>query len=116
MTMNEQAMAQLREYCARHQLQALLLASPATLTWLTGYAPPIQTGPSPFEGGPALAWWQDGQLSLVLSDAEAAAAAESGAAVHDYLSYSIDEPMQGMRRQVDALRGLIQPAAGLKGR
>lgn len=95
-------------------LTAALVSNPATLTWLTGYAPPIQTGPSPFEGGPALGWWFDGQLTVVLSDAEAAAAAQTGAAVQDYLSYSIDEPLNGMRRQAEALRTLIEPAGGVR--
>jgi Xaa-Pro aminopeptidase len=97
-------------------LQAALLSNPATLTWLTGYAPPIQTGPSPFEGGPALGWWRDGQITLVLSDAEAGGAAETGALVRDYLSYTIDEPLQGSARQAEALRALLQPAAGARPR
>lgn len=106
---------QFQELLKEQGLQAALLSNPATLTWLTGYAPPIQTGPSPFEGGPALAWWQDGQLTLVLSDAEAGTAAETGVGVRDYLSYSINEPILGMRHQVEALQALIRPAAGLKG-
>ena len=35
-------------YLEMQGLQAALLSNPATLTWLSGYAPPIQTGPSPY--------------------------------------------------------------------
>src|SRR5512134_2487023 len=79
-------------------LQAALLSNPATLTWLTGYAPPIQTGPNPFEGGPAVGWWQDGQLTLILSDGEAGAAAAAGAQVRDYVGFTT-EALLGMQRQ-----------------
>lgn len=91
----------------KHNLQAALLSNPATITWLTGYAPPIQTGPNPFEGGPALGWWKDGKLTLILSDAEAPAAAACGVAVRDYLSFTIDEPMIGMQRQAQALSDVL---------
>ncbi len=106
--MHTQNLDRFQDLLKEQGLQAALLSNPATLTWLTGYAPPIQTGPSPFEGGPALGWWQDGQLTLVLSDAEAAAAAETGAEVRDYLSYTVDEPLDGTRRQAQALRALIE--------
>jgi Xaa-Pro aminopeptidase len=103
------------EYLKLHQLQAALLSNPATITWLTGYAPPIQTGPNPFEGGPALGWWQAGELVLILSDAEAGAAAALGAKAYDYLSYSIDEPMLGAKRQAAVLRKALESAGPLKG-
>ena len=106
--MNEQAMAQFSEYCARHQLQALLLASPFTVTWLTGYAPPIQTGPSPFEGGPALVWWREGEVTLILADSETGAAEATGAAVLAYESYTIERPLAGLANQAAVLRTLLQ--------
>ena len=93
-------------YLNHHGLSAALLSNPATLTWLSGYAPPIQTGPNPFEGGPALGWWQDGQLTLVLSDGEAGAAAALGAQVRDYLAFTV-EPMLGMERQGKVLEEIL---------
>jgi Xaa-Pro aminopeptidase len=98
-----------------HNLRAALLSNPATITWLTGYAPPIQTGPNPFEGGPALGWWQGSELVLILSDAEASAAAAVGAKAYDYLSYSIDEPMSGAKHQAAVLRKVLGSAGPLKG-
>ncbi len=90
--MNQQNMERLDEHLKSLGVRAALLSSPWTITWLTGYAPPIQTGPSPFEGGPALAWWCEGELTLITSDAEAGAARASGAVVRDYVGYSIKEP------------------------
>jgi hypothetical protein len=58
---------------------------------LTGYFAPIETGLNPFEGGPALAWCTDGQVTLMLSDVEAGAGRLTGATMLDYLSYTIDE-------------------------
>ena len=113
--MNQPALDRLNEFLKQHQLQAALLSNPHTLTWLTGYAPPIQTGPSPFEGGPALGWLADGHLTLVLSDAEAGAARAAGAAVQDYLSYTIEAPIAGVRNQAEALARVLRPSAGLKG-
>ena len=54
--MNANPLDRFRSTMEEKGLQAALLSNPATLTWLTGYAPPIQTGPNPFEGGPALGW------------------------------------------------------------
>jgi Xaa-Pro aminopeptidase len=38
-------------------LDGALLASPASVTWLTGYTAPVQVGPSVFAGGPPLLWF-----------------------------------------------------------
>ncbi len=88
-------------------ITAALLSNPWTLAWLTGYAPPIQTGPSPFEGGPALAWWAEGELTLIASDAEAGTARALGAAVRDYAGYTLDEPLNVVERQAAALREVL---------
>jgi Xaa-Pro dipeptidase len=103
------------EFLQSQHLQAALLSNPATITWLTGYAPPIQTGPNPFEGGPPIGWWHDGELALILSDAEAGAASAVGAITYDYLSYSIEEPMLGAKHQAAVLRNVLDSAASLKG-
>jgi len=112
--MNTSALARLAELCTEKKLSAALLSNPATVAWLTGYAPPIQTGPNPFEGGPALAWWQDGHLTLVLSDGEAAAARAQGAEACEYVAYSIECPAAGFSNQIAALGRLIRGANGAK--
>lgn len=104
------------ELLNRNQIKAALLSNPATITWLTGYAPPIQTGPNPFEGGPALGWWHDGELTLILSDAEVGGVSATGVKTVDYLSYSIDEPISGARHQAEALLAVLSEAAAINGR
>jgi Xaa-Pro aminopeptidase len=113
--MNQQSLDRLSTFLKEHKLSAALLSDPHTLTWLTGYAPPIETGPSPFEGGPALAWYAAGQLVLILSDAEAAAAKATGAAVQDYVSYTIEAPVAGLRNQAEALSRVLGGSGALKG-
>jgi Xaa-Pro dipeptidase len=113
--MNQQAFEQVGGFFRDQKLSAALFSNPATVAWLTGYAPPIQTGPSPFEGGPALGWWQGGQLTLVLSDMEAAAARSQGADVREYTAYTIDGPIAGFANQAACLKDLLKAAVGLKG-
>ena len=48
--MNTYSQERLENFLKQHALAALLLSDPHSLTWLTGYVPPIQTGPNPFEG------------------------------------------------------------------
>jgi len=98
-------------------LAAALLADPATITWLTGYAPPIETGRSPFEGSAVLAWWHAGELHLIVSDMETAAAQEAGpSAVRSYLSYTIEAPLAGSTNQAQALRDVLKDAAPKAGK
>ena len=113
--MNTYSQERLEDFRKQHALVALLLSNPHSLTWLTGYAPPIQTGPSPFEGGPALAWVAGGQVTLVLSDAEAGAAKACGAAVQEYTSYTIEAPIAGLLNQAEALVKLLAAFGSLKG-
>jgi Xaa-Pro aminopeptidase len=113
--MNLYSQERLENFLKQHALTALLLSDPHCLTWLTGYAPPIQTGPSPFEGGPALAWVAGGQVTLVLSDAEAGAAKACGLAVQEYLSYTIEAPIAGLHKQAEALVKVLSAFGNLKG-
>ncbi len=52
----------------------LVVAHPSTVTWLTGYAPEIETGPSPFALPPIAVLGSSGAAVLVVSDDEADAA------------------------------------------
>jgi Xaa-Pro dipeptidase len=113
--MNNTSQERLEDFRKQHALVALLLSNPHSLTWLTGYAPPIQTGPSPFEGGPALAWVIGGQVTLVLSDSEAGAAKACGAAVQEYTSYTIEAPIAGLPNQAEALVKVLAAFGSLKG-
>jgi Xaa-Pro dipeptidase len=110
--MNQTNLARFADVCRTQGITAALLSSPWTIAWLTGYAPSIQTGPSTFEGGPALGWWCEGELALITSDAEAGPVRAAGAAVHDYVGYTIDESLAVVERMARVLGEVLTGAAG----
>ncbi len=114
--MQTENLARFGDYLRSQKATAALLANPFTITWLTGYAPPIQTGPSPFDGGPALAWLRDGDLTLIVSDGEAVAARTTGAAVRDYAGYTVNLPLDSTDRQCAVLQAVLAPKANFRGR
>lgn len=114
--MNEQNVHKLGDYLRSRSMEAMLLSSPFNITWLTGYSSSIQTGPSPFEGGPALGWFRDGTLTLVVNDWEAGPASATGVQVQSYLGFSIDEPLLCSKRQAQALSKLLKSNDSLKGK
>ena len=94
------------------RLDAALFASPASVTWLTGFAPPLQTGPHPFAGAPPLVWWDGTCFTLVVVDGLATLAApfatEHDGRVLTYLGYTIDAPIDGARHLRTLLRSFWQ--------
>jgi Xaa-Pro dipeptidase len=105
--MNREALARVDDTLRSLGLDAALFTSPWTITWLTGYAPPIQTGPSPFDGGPALGWYFGGDLTLIVSDGEAGPARDAGVEVREYAGYTIDAPLDVVERQTAIVRDLL---------
>jgi Xaa-Pro aminopeptidase len=97
-------------------IDAALLAGPWTLTWLTGYAAPVQTGPSPFEAGPPLGWWRGSELTFLCSDADAPGLRAAGAAVTEYAGYTYETPLDVVERQAAALRQLLAADRDFAGR
>ena len=113
--MHQANLDRFRDYLRARGVAAALLSNPSTITWLTGYAPPIQTGPNPFDGGPVLAWIRDGEMTVIVSDAEAPAVKASGAKVRDYLGYTIDQPLACTERQIAVMQDVLKPHANLTG-
>lgn len=91
-------------------VDAALFASPASITWLTGFAPPVQTGANPFAAAPPLLWWADGKFTLLVVDGLAPLAAafgdEEDGGVATYRSYTIDGPIDSARHLRDLLQAL----------
>jgi Xaa-Pro aminopeptidase len=114
--MNQHALKRIGDWMKEQDLAAALLSNPFNITWLTGYAPPIQTGPSPFEGGPALFWLRGDRLVMLTSDMESGAARASGVEVQDYVAYTIEAPIAGSHNQAEALRALLGPDKALAGK
>jgi Xaa-Pro aminopeptidase len=114
--MNKTSLERLLAFQKTEHLSAVLMSNLNSLTWLTGYAPPIETGPSPFEGGPALTWCREGDVVMLLSDMEAAAARACEVEVHDYVSYTIEAPLAGYGNQAAGLARLLTRYSSLHGR
>ncbi|MGW8249441.1 MAG: aminopeptidase P family N-terminal domain-containing protein, partial [Anaerolineales bacterium] len=114
--MHDENLDKLNSYLKSQGFEAALVASPFNTTWLTGYAPAIQTGPSPFEGGPALGWFRDGQLTLLLNDWDAGAVEATGVNVKPYTGYTVEEPLACTQRMAAALQEMLKLEAGLKGK
>lgn len=112
--MHEEQRQRAQAYLQAQGLDRALFASPASVTWLTGFAAPVQLGPHPFGGGPALAWYAGGEWTLIVLDGYAAAAQASGIAVVSYLGYTIDAPIDGPGQLLAALRKVA--GAGAAGR
>lgn len=110
--MHEQQRQQAQDLLRSRGLDRALFANPASITWLTGFAPPIQLGPHPFAGGPPLLWYASGEWTLLVLDTYAEAATASGISVVSYQGYTIETPLDGPRRLLAALRKL----AGRAGR
>jgi Xaa-Pro dipeptidase len=113
--MNHENLDKLSSYLKSQGFEAALVASPFNITWLTGYAPAIQTGPSPFEGGPALGWLREGQLTLLLNDWDAGGMEAAGVNVQPYTGYTVEEPLECTQRMADALKEMLEQDSGLKG-
>lgn len=108
MTLDPAVFARLTKYLEARSLDAALLSDPGTVTWLTGYAPPIESGPNPFEAWTALAWVADGTVTLILSDAEAPRITTDGITVVDYAGYTIEGPVTAFANQAAVLKGLLR--------
>lgn len=84
-------------------IQRALFASPATVTWLTGFALPVQSGPSPFTGGPPLVWYEDGQFTLIVMSGLDSDAIP----VINYEGYTVDTPLAGTDHLKVIVRDLL---------
>lgn len=69
--------------------KALVVAHPSAVTWLTGYVPEIETGPSPFALSPIAVLSGGTTPVLVVSDDEVDAAKATGCEVISYPGFGI---------------------------
>ncbi len=106
--MDQEIITSARQALAARDIRGALLGSPATVTWLTGYAPPILYGPSPFEGGPALVWLDPERVILLVSDAEQSAAVATGAEVRVYVGYQTEGRLRPAEALAECLADLLR--------
>lgn len=83
-------------------------SDPASVTWLTGVAAPVQVGVNPFAGGPPLVWYTAGQFTLVIADSLTEAAKPTGCDVVSYPGYTYETPLPGL----EVLPALMQSVMG----
>lgn len=101
-----------RQLLDERGITAALFAHPHSVTWLTGFAPPVQVGRNLFAASPALVFYAGGRFTLVVVDAwaELAApfAADPDAAVAAYAGYTIAQEIDSagnLRRVLGDLCG-----------
>jgi Xaa-Pro aminopeptidase len=111
--MDNSNLTRLNDWLHTHGCDGALLSNPFTLTWLTGYAAPIESGPDPFLGAPALAWVHNNHVTVIASDAEAPALRAAGIDVQEYAGYTVDQPLACATRMTAALRAVLGNAASL---
>lgn len=105
--MHEEQRRRAHDLLRAQGIDRALFTSPQSVTWLTGFAAPVQTGPNLFAGGPPLVWYAGGEWTLIGLDAHAEAAARSGLPAVSYLGYTIDAPIDGHGQLLAALRGVV---------
>jgi Xaa-Pro aminopeptidase len=93
-------------------IERALFANIATVKWLTGFNPPIQTGPHAFLGGPPMVWYEGGQWTLMVMDWQEVNAGQFGqqpnCALVSYTGYTVDQPLTGAIK----LRALFRSVLG----
>lgn len=103
---------QTHELLKARGIERALFASSATVKWLTGFYPPIQTGPSAFLGGPPMVWYENGDWTLIVLDSQEVNAGEFGkqpnCALVSYSGYTVDQPLTGQVKLRGLFRSVVQ--------
>lgn len=102
-----------------HGLDAALLSSPHNVCYVSGYAVPIETGPSPFAGGPTLALLDaQRQVTLIVPDTdESAARAGSDAdTVVSYPAFSYQDRLDQAAAEAAALQRVVRETGAARRR
>lgn len=101
-----------RDLLNQKGIQRALFTNSNSVKWLTGFAPPVQLGPSFFLGAPPLVWYEAGHFSLVILDGQAGGAAHLATAtdcdVVTYLGYTIQQPIAGADRLCEKVEPLLR--------
>ena len=92
---------------AQHVKRALF-ANPYSVTWLTGFAAPLQVGPGPFAGGPPLVWYENGEFTLIVLDV--ADASGVSIPVMRYAGNTVATPIRSADNLDKIVAGLIKGA------
>jgi Xaa-Pro dipeptidase len=112
--MHSQQRAQTRALFQQHGIDQAVFAKPHTITWLTGFAPPVQVGPNLFTASYPVVWYDDGLFTLVVVDAYGDLAApfdaEPDGRVVTYPGYRIDAPIASAQGLLEVFTPLADVA------
>lgn len=107
---------QAHELLKARGIERALFANIATVKWLTGFAPPIQTGPSAFLGGPPMVWYENNFWTLMVLDWQEANAGEfarqENCALVSYSGYTLDQPLTGQVKLRGLFRSVVRSVFG----
>lgn len=116
--MHQQQRAWARDLLKARSIDVAIFGHPHSVTWLTGFAPPVLTGSDLFAGAPPLVLFVDGRFVLVVVDALAARAAffgqEADGELLTYPGYTVAQPIDGIG-QLSALLGRFSPLSSRAG-
>ncbi len=91
--MHVEQRAKTRTLLENRGITRALFTHPDSVTWLTGFSNPVQTGPSPFSAGPPLLWFDKGHYALIIQEEVAGAyiaADDPDFSLHSYTGYTLD--------------------------
>jgi Xaa-Pro aminopeptidase len=85
-----------------------LFARPESTKWLTGFAPPVQTGPNLYAASYPLVWYDNGQFTLIVVDSLAELAApyanEPDGQLVAYTGVRLDQPTSASSELIAAIK------------
>src|SRR5437762_2567276 len=104
--MHQEQREQTRDLLRERGIHQALFGKPHTITWLTGFFAPVQTGPNLFAAGNnPLLWYDDGRYTLIVLDTQASLAErfaeQDDGRVVTYQGYSVDEPIASAQHLFD---------------
>ena len=99
--------SRLTAWLRQEELAGALLSSPFSVDWASGHESAIETGPSPFAGGPSLLLVEPGRATLLYPDCEAPDLAALGLDGLAYASYTPAGPLQPGRAYLEKARELL---------
>lgn len=93
-------------------IQQALFSHPESVTWLTGFAPPVEMGGHQFAGGPALVWYEDGHFTLIVLDWLGNFAEklhdQADVDVLTYPAYTIERPITSAENLAGVFEGFLK--------
>lgn len=98
---------------AQYEIQAMglpgvLVTDPSSITWLCGHVPFDTSGPSPFAGGPALAWLGPEQFILLVPGSDSGVTVEQELERWTYRGYTVDKPMNPHHYYTQRFQDLVR--------